>query len=99
MVLLRGVDGRGFCFYTNFDSRKGDELAAFLEQGRALAAQLLELLLQAVRARAPTTATPVRATHRLRAFWRIVPPIDGCQAERARPVQGAAQRSASRTAR
>ena len=28
MVLLRGVDERGFCFYTNFDSRKGDELAA-----------------------------------------------------------------------
>ena len=27
MVLLRGVD-RGFCFYTNFDSRKGEELAA-----------------------------------------------------------------------
>ena len=23
MVLLRGVDDRGFCFYTNFDSRKG----------------------------------------------------------------------------
>jgi pyridoxamine 5'-phosphate oxidase len=28
MVLLRGVDARGFCFYTNFDSRKGEELAA-----------------------------------------------------------------------
>ncbi len=28
MVLLRGVDERGFCFYTNFDSRKGRELAA-----------------------------------------------------------------------
>ena len=28
MVLLRGVDERGFCFYTNFASRKGDELAA-----------------------------------------------------------------------
>ena len=27
MVLLRGVDARGFCFYTNFDSRKGEELA------------------------------------------------------------------------
>jgi pyridoxamine 5'-phosphate oxidase len=27
-VLLRGVDERGFCFYTNFDSRKGRELAA-----------------------------------------------------------------------
>jgi pyridoxamine 5'-phosphate oxidase len=28
MVLLRGVDARGFCFYTNFASRKGRELAA-----------------------------------------------------------------------
>jgi pyridoxamine 5'-phosphate oxidase len=28
MVLLRGVDERGLCFYTNFDSRKGRELAA-----------------------------------------------------------------------
>src|SRR5262245_30157722 len=28
MVLLRGVDERGFCFYTNFASRKGEELAA-----------------------------------------------------------------------
>ena len=28
MVLLRGVDDRGFCFYTNFDSRKGEELGA-----------------------------------------------------------------------
>jgi pyridoxamine 5'-phosphate oxidase len=25
-VLLRGVDERGFCFYTNYQSRKGDEL-------------------------------------------------------------------------
>jgi pyridoxamine 5'-phosphate oxidase len=28
MVLLRGFDERGFCFYTNFESRKGIELAA-----------------------------------------------------------------------
>jgi pyridoxamine 5'-phosphate oxidase len=27
-VLLRGWDERGFCFYTNYDSRKGTELAA-----------------------------------------------------------------------
>lgn len=28
MVLLKGFDARGFVFYTNFDSRKGRELAA-----------------------------------------------------------------------
>ena len=28
MVLLRGFDERGFCFYTNYESRKGSELAA-----------------------------------------------------------------------
>jgi pyridoxamine 5'-phosphate oxidase len=28
MVLLKGVDDRGFVFYSNYDSRKGNELAA-----------------------------------------------------------------------
>ncbi len=32
MVLLKGVDARGFVFYTNYESRKGAELAA---NGRA----------------------------------------------------------------
>jgi pyridoxamine 5'-phosphate oxidase len=27
VVLLRGFDARGFCFYTNYESRKGDELS------------------------------------------------------------------------
>ena len=28
MVLMKGYDERGFCFYTNYESRKGDELQA-----------------------------------------------------------------------
>src|SRR6478609_5174525 len=28
MVLLKGLDQRGFVFYTNYDSRKGREIAA-----------------------------------------------------------------------
>jgi pyridoxamine 5'-phosphate oxidase len=28
VVLLRGFDDRGFCFFTNYESRKGDELRA-----------------------------------------------------------------------
>lgn len=28
IVLLRGYDARGFCFYTNYESRKGEEIAA-----------------------------------------------------------------------
>jgi pyridoxamine 5'-phosphate oxidase len=28
LVLMKGVDRRGFVFYTNFESRKGEELAA-----------------------------------------------------------------------
>jgi pyridoxamine 5'-phosphate oxidase len=28
MVLLKGIDGRGFVFYTNYNSRKGIEIAA-----------------------------------------------------------------------
>ena len=28
MVLLRGFDESGFCFYTNYESRKGEELIA-----------------------------------------------------------------------
>ncbi|MEL6845911.1 MAG: pyridoxal 5'-phosphate synthase, partial [Bacteroidota bacterium] len=28
VVLLKGFDERGFCFYTNYESRKGQELAA-----------------------------------------------------------------------
>ena len=47
MVLLRGVDQRGFCFYTNFDSRKGRDLA---ENPRAAIALHWPEVLRQVRA-------------------------------------------------
>lgn len=45
MVLLKGLDGRGFVFYTNLDSRKGQELigtpkAALLFHWKSLARQV-----------------------------------------------------------
>ena len=68
MVLLRGVDARGFCFYTNFDSRKGEELAA--NPHAAIALHWPEVLRQ------------VRATGRVErvsdaesdAYWYARPP-------------------------
>jgi pyridoxamine 5'-phosphate oxidase len=36
MVLLRGLDERGLCFFTNYESRKADELAASPRAGVAL---------------------------------------------------------------
>jgi pyridoxamine 5'-phosphate oxidase len=50
MVLLRGVDARGFCFYTNFGSRKGEELS--VNPHAAIALHWPEVLRQ-VRATGP----------------------------------------------
>jgi len=54
MVLLKGVDQRGFVFYTNFESRKGRELAA---NGRAALLFHWKSLQRQVRIEGP--ATPV----------------------------------------
>jgi pyridoxamine 5'-phosphate oxidase len=48
MVLLKGVDERGFVFYTNFESRKGRELAA---QPKAALSFHWKALARAVRVR------------------------------------------------
>ena len=36
MVLLKGFDERGFVFYTNFESQKGQELARHTQGGLVL---------------------------------------------------------------
>ena len=46
MVLLRGYDERGFCFFTNFESEKGRELTA---QPRAAAVLYWDPLMRQVR--------------------------------------------------
>lgn len=43
MVLLKGVDERGFVFYTNYESRKGRELLATPKAGMCFHWQPLEL--------------------------------------------------------
>lgn len=48
MVLLKGYDERGFIFYTNYSSRKGQQLAA---NGNAAFTVFWEKLQRAVRGR------------------------------------------------
>jgi pyridoxamine 5'-phosphate oxidase len=50
MVLLKGVDERGFVFYTNFESRKGQELTARPKAGLSFH---WKSLARAVRVRGP----------------------------------------------
>lgn len=50
MVLLKGVDPRGFVFYTNVESRKGEELDG---QGKAAAVFHWKSLARQVRVRGP----------------------------------------------
>ena len=50
MVLLKGVDERGFVFYTNFESRKGQELTA---RPKAALSFHWKSLARAVRVRGP----------------------------------------------
>jgi pyridoxamine 5'-phosphate oxidase len=52
MVLLKGVDGAGFVFYTNLESNKGREL---LGQGKAAIVLHWKSLRRQVRARGPVT--------------------------------------------
>ena len=58
VVLLKAVDARGFVFYTNFDSRKGRQLAA---NPQAALTFLWKHLRQGVQVRIEGTVEPVSA--------------------------------------
>ncbi len=58
VVLLKAVDARGFVFYTNFDSRKGRQLAA---NPQAALTFLWKQLRQGVQVRIEGTVEPVSA--------------------------------------
>lgn len=58
VVLLKAVDERGFVFYTNFDSRKGRQLAA---NPQAALTFLWKQLRQGVQVRIEGTVEPVSA--------------------------------------
>lgn len=63
VVLLRGLDERGFCFYSNYDSRKGRELA-----GNPRAAIVLHWREQGRQVRAVGTVTRL-APEESSAYW------------------------------
>jgi pyridoxamine 5'-phosphate oxidase len=67
VVLLRGLDERGFCFYSSYDSRKGRELA---ENPRA--AIVLHWREQGRQVRAVGTVTRL-APEESSAYWRNRP--------------------------
>jgi pyridoxamine 5'-phosphate oxidase len=67
VVLLRGVDGDGFRFFTNFDSAKGRELAA---NARAACLFHWKALLRQVRARGRVERVPAADAD---AYWDARP--------------------------
>jgi pyridoxamine 5'-phosphate oxidase len=88
VVLLRGLDERGFCFYSSYDSRKGRELAAnpraaivlhWREQGRQIRA-----------VGAVTRLTPEEST----GYWRNRPPASRFSAWASRQSEPIADRAA-----
>ena len=68
MVLLRGVDQRGFVFYTNYESRKAAELAA---NPRAALVFWWGELQRQVRVEGPVERTSQEESA---AYWRTRPP-------------------------
>jgi pyridoxamine 5'-phosphate oxidase len=88
VVLLRGLDERGFCFYSNYESRKGRELASnpraaivlhWREQGRQVRA------VGAVARLAPDESSP---------YWRSRPLASRISAWASRQSEPIADRAA-----
>ena len=94
-VLLKGVDARGFVFYTNTESQKGRELAANPKAGAAVLLEVAEPAGAHPRARSsasrPRRPTPI--SRRARRARRSAP---GRASSRARSKAGSPSRRRSR---
>jgi pyridoxamine 5'-phosphate oxidase len=83
VVLLRGHDAEGLCFYTNYESRKGEELAT-----NPRAAALLHWPGQGRQVRATGTVTRLGEKQSL-AYWRNRPrasQLSAWASRQSRPV-------------
>jgi pyridoxamine 5'-phosphate oxidase len=88
MVLLKGVDERGFSFFTGYESRKGRELA---ENPRAALVFYWRELGRQVRVEGPVTRLPADESD---AYWETRPPRSRAAAAASRqsePIESRAR--------
>jgi pyridoxamine 5'-phosphate oxidase len=88
VVLLRGLDEQGFCFYTNYESRKGRELA---ESGHAALVLYWREQGRQVRAVGPVTQL---VPEQSRAYWDHRPIASRLSAWASRQSEPVADRAA-----
>jgi pyridoxamine 5'-phosphate oxidase len=90
MVLLKGADERGFTFFTNYDSRKGQELEA-----NPHAALLFHRPGRQVRVEGPVAPIPAEESD---AYWATRPPgsrRSAAASRQSRPVAARAELEAA----
>jgi pyridoxamine 5'-phosphate oxidase len=87
MVLLKGVDERGFSFFTGYESRKGRELA---ENPRAALVFYWRELGRQVRVEGPVTRLPTEESD---AYWETRPPRSRAAAAASRQSEPIATRT------